>query len=282
MTASLVGAWLGAVAGLGLLLILRGLPVRRRPALDQRIAPYIRDVSAPSRLLAPVSPMSGSLLALLRDRVVARAVRRLDTVLGGTASIRSRLDELGEGSVEQVRIDQVVWGGSALGVVLGLGLLRAATGSPPSPVPLLLVSLAAALAAVTARDRALSRQVARRRERILAEFPTVAELLALSVAAGEGAAGALERVSRLCSGALGAEVGRTLADVRAGATLVHALQGLADRSALPVLPSLRRRGHHRGRARQPRWPRCFGPRRSTYARPGAATSSRRPPSARSR
>jgi len=63
----------------------------------------------------------------------------------------------------------------------------------------------------------------------------VAELLALSVAAGEGPVGALDRVSRLCGGELGRELGRTLADARAGASLVQALQQLADRAALPIL-----------------------------------------------
>ena len=36
----------------------------------------------------------------------------------------------------------------------------------------------------------------------MAEFPTIAELLALAVAAGEGPVGALERVTRLSSGEL--------------------------------------------------------------------------------
>ena len=169
------------------------------------------------------------------QQALRRVAARLDRAVGGATSIRLRIDQLGVGSVEQVRLDQLVWGGSSLGIVLGLGLLRAATGSSPSPLALVLLSLVAGLAGVLARDRALTRQVVRRRERILAEFPTVAELLALSVAAGEGAVGALERVSRLCSGELGRELARTLAQVRAGATFVRALQDLADRSSLPVL-----------------------------------------------
>lgn len=234
MTASLWGAWLGALGGPGILLVLRRIPMRRRPPLDLRIAPYVRDTALPSRLLAG-TPTAGSTLGVVRDRVLRRSVPRLDRALGGAASIRSRLAQLGEGSVEQVRVEQLVWGGSALGVVLGLGLLRTATGSPPSPLVLLLLCLTACVGGVLARDRALTRAVVRRRERVLAEFPTVAELLALSVAAGEGAVGALERVSRLCSGELGRDLARTLAQVRSGATLVQALQELADRTSLPVL-----------------------------------------------
>ena len=64
------------------------------------------------------------------------------------------------------------------------------------------------------------------------EFPTIAELLALAVAAGEGAVGALDRVTRLSSGHLSTELARCLADARAGANLPTALQGLADRTGL--------------------------------------------------
>ena len=69
----------------------------------------------------------------------------------------------------------------------------------------------------------------------MTEFPAVAELLALSVSAGEGAVGALERVARTCQGELSLELRRTLADARAGASLLQALEGLAVRTSLPSL-----------------------------------------------
>ena len=47
---------------------------------------------------------------------------------------------------------------------------------------------------VLARDNHLSAQVKQRERRILAEFPTIAELLALAVAAGESPVAALDRV----------------------------------------------------------------------------------------
>jgi tight adherence protein C len=63
----------------------------------------------------------------------------------------------------------------------------------------------------------------------------VAELLALSVSAGEGAVQALERVARSTSGELAGELRRTLADARAGAGIVDALEGMANRTSLPIL-----------------------------------------------
>jgi tight adherence protein C len=63
----------------------------------------------------------------------------------------------------------------------------------------------------------------------------VAELLALSVSAGEGAVGALERVVRTTSGELSGELAATLADARSGTPLTIALERLADRTGLPGL-----------------------------------------------
>jgi tight adherence protein C len=70
---------------------------------------------------------------------------------------------------------------------------------------------------------------------MLAEFPTVAELLALAVTAGEGPVGALERICRIGTGELAAELGTALADARSGAPLVTALDGVARRTSLPPL-----------------------------------------------
>jgi tight adherence protein C len=70
---------------------------------------------------------------------------------------------------------------------------------------------------------------------MLAEFPTIAEMLALAVGAGEGRVGALERVTRLSHGELARELRRALADARAGASVVTALERMAARTSLPAL-----------------------------------------------
>ena len=115
-----------------------------------------------------------------------------------------------------------------------VALLSGRDGSPGLVPTLVLVTLGAAAGAL-GRDRRLGAQVARRKERMRAELPTVAELLALSVAAGEGTTAALDRVSRVGDGALVAELRRVLADTRSGTSLVSALQALADRVDLPEL-----------------------------------------------
>ena len=86
-------------------------------------------------------------------------------------------------------------GAVAFGVAVLLSVVLLLQGVARSPVAMLVFSLAAGVVGVLARDRALSRQVREREARILAEFPTIADLLALSVSAGEGPVGALERVA---------------------------------------------------------------------------------------
>lgn len=226
------GAVLGAVAGVGLMLAYAGLPHRRRPGLTGRLLPYLRDTPTPSRLLAQDGPAIGGTLGALLAPVLADLSTAVERFLGGAASVRRRLQRAGRPpDLDRFRAEQVLWGaaGAACGVGVG-ALMWLANGASVLLVVVVTVSFAGA--GVVARDQSLSSQARRREQRMLAEFPTIAELLALAVGAGEGAVGALERVCRLSRGELSAELSRCLADARAGANLPSALQGLADRTGL--------------------------------------------------
>ena len=236
MSPAVQGALLGLLAAVGLLMMVSRAPMMRRPTLDDRLAPYLRDSPRPSRLLlreralTPFPSLERIVGPTLKDMTAV-----LERVLGGTASARHRLEQAGRGmTLEQFRAEQVLWGGGGLVAGIVLALMFTANGGF-RPVPLLFLCLLCIVAGVLGRDRWLSREVARREERMMAEFPTVAELLALAVAAGEGAVGALERVSSLSKGELARELGRAMADARAGASLVTALQGIASRTSLPPL-----------------------------------------------
>jgi tight adherence protein C len=252
VSAALVGGLIGLVGGLGLVLALSRLPWLRRPSLDDRLGPYLRDTAPPSRLLAGATgrgpsgwagrpaPTRGwgstGVLERLLAPVMSDAVAWLERALGGSASVRRRLDQLGPGrTLEAFRAEQVIWSviGSALGALAGA--ISSAAGRGLAAVPVLALLVVGGLGGALGRDQLLSAQVRRRERRILAEFPTVAELLALSVVAGEGAVGALERVARTCRGELSDDLRRTLADARAGASIVQALEGLAGRTSLPSL-----------------------------------------------
>lgn len=237
MSPGLLGMSLGALAGGGLWLAVTGTPMARRPSLDARLAPYLRDAPRPSRLLVQADTLTPfpTLERLLRP-VLGDLMKVVDRWVGGVGGVRRRLDQLGtELTIEQFRAEQVIWGAFGLAAALGMVSLTVLGGGGANPVLLLLSAGFFTVGGVLARDRYLSRQVAHREERMLAEFPTIAELLALAITAGEGPVGALERVTRISSGELTRELGRALSEARAGASLVQALEGVARRTSLPPL-----------------------------------------------
>jgi len=237
MSPALEGAGIVLLAIAGLWIAVVSSPPMRRPRLDDRLAPYLRDTAQPSRLLAdgrtitPFPTVERLLGPVLRD-----LANRVDRTLGGTVSVRRRLDQAGRDmSVEQFRVEQVLWGAGGLLAGLLVAVAAELHGSRANPVGYLILAAVFVLAGVLIRDRALSSEVARREVRMIAEFPTVAEMLALAVTAGEGPVGALDRVTRLSSGELSRELGRALAEARSGASLVSALEAMAARTSLPAL-----------------------------------------------
>jgi tight adherence protein C len=160
--------------------------------------------------------------------------RGVERLLGGATSVRRRMQRAGlRPDVESFRAEQVVWGvgGGVIGLILAT-LMWLKNGAS---VILVLLVFCAVGVGIVVRDQMLTRSANKRERQMLAEFPTVAELLALAVGAGEGASGALERVCRLSQGQLANELRQCLADARAGANLPVALQGLADRTGLASL-----------------------------------------------
>lgn len=227
--------WWGALLGLtlssGLLLIWVGLPLTRRVDLDARIEPYLDRAPQRSRLLGLDETRPWHLSDILGP-LARRAGALLDRVLGGTDSVRSRLLRAGEPpDVDGFRVGQVGWGigAAALASVLGSALWWSRGASV---VALAVLVGCASLTGVVARDMLLTRAATRRERQIMAEFPAVAELLALSVTAGEGTVQALERVARVSRGELAAELDLALAHARTGASLPEALQALSRRSGL--------------------------------------------------
>lgn len=237
MSGAMTGAALGLLAATGLGIAVTSSPPLRRPRLDDRLAPYLRDAPRPSRLLTqsraltPFPTVERLLGPLLRDLAA-----HVDRIIGGAASVRRRLDQTGRGmTVEQFRAEQVLWAAGGLAVGLVVAVLSATTGTAANPLGFLILAAVLAVGGLLLRDHALTVEVRRRESRMLAEFPTVAEMLALAVTAGEGPTGALERVTRLSGGELARELGRALADARAGASLVTALERMAARTSLPAL-----------------------------------------------
>lgn len=228
----MAGLLLGAALGLGLNLIWRRLPTNRRHGLADRVLPYLVDQARPSGLLVNRRPLSHVPSVFVPLLASGGAV--IDRVIGDGPTVRRRLLRAGQApDVDRFRAQQVLCGTG--GAILGIALSVLATIHGASALLAILLPVIGAALGVVVWDHVLSRRAAAREQRMLAEFPTIAEFLALAVGAGEGAVGALDRVCRLSGGELAGELRHCLADARAGATLPAALSGLADRTGLPAL-----------------------------------------------
>lgn len=213
--------------------------IHRTEDFSDRIAPQLRAAELKNNRIA------GS-YATLPDGLYGASVSLLEpwvakayTTLGGssfnTASLEKRLIQLGRGlALAEYRVQQVLW--CLSGLVLGTGFVAlGATRGSIGLIPGLLMILVAGLFGFLGRDYWLTQQIKKREKAMLAEFPALAELMALSVTAGESALGALERVVRSSNGELAREFKEILAMTRTGQSLVSALQDFSQRTSVAAL-----------------------------------------------
>jgi len=225
------GALLGAVLAAGLLLAGSRVVALRRPRLETRVLPYVRDLPQVSTRRAPRTSAAMGVFG----PVLEGAADTVERVLGGAASVRRRLERAGrDETVPEFRVQQVVWGLVTFALAAAYSVLKAFT-RPGGVLPAVLLCVTAFVVGVLARDHHLTSQVKQRERRILAEFPTVAELLALAVAAGESPVAALDRVVRRSGGELSADLARVLAEVRTGEPVASAFDRLATTTGLPLV-----------------------------------------------
>jgi tight adherence protein C len=205
------------------------------PTLEARIAPALRLPSSGASNTSTLGSARYPRIERWLGPRLASAVRVVGRFGPAPSDLASRLRRAGASlTVEQFRAEQVVWGigGLALGVALGFGL-AASRGTSPVALGVLAASMAAS--GVAAREYALGRAVARREAGILAELPTIAEMLALAVNAGEGIGGALDRIGRIATGSLADELRAMVGAAKSGVPLGEALRDLADATRVAEL-----------------------------------------------
>ena len=236
MSLAVWGAVLGAACASGVLVVGWRLIAMRRPSLAIRVLPFVRDLpeTASARLQA-TSTSNGSAASAVFGPLLRQAADTVEKVLGGASSVRRRLERANiDRSVQEFRVEQVMWGLAGFAVMAAWGLLDALTGSADALASLILCGVGFCVG-VLARDNRLTSQARDRERRILLEFPAVAELLALSVAAGESPLAALARVVERSRGELSADLARVLAEARTGVPVSQAFDGFAARTGVPLV-----------------------------------------------
>jgi tight adherence protein C len=231
VTAAAWGALLGGVLACGVLLVGSRVVALRRPRLETRVLPYVRDLPQVATRTAPATSAARGVFGPL----LGSAAAVVERVLGGAASVRRRLERAAlDQTVSEFRVQQVVWGLVAFALAAAYSVLKALT-HPGAVMPAVLLCLTAFMVGVLARDHHLTSQVKQRERRILAQFPTVAELLALAVAAGESPVAALDRVVRRSGGELSSDLAQVLAEVRTGEPVGSAFDTMAATTGLPLV-----------------------------------------------
>lgn len=232
------GILLGLVLAAGVWLIVSALRTAGAPSFAERITPQLRMAQirsgASHRGAFLTTRPNGDRIGPLVQQVLTWATTKVAPLAGSVAILERRLIRAGtDKSVVDYRAEQMML--AVLGVVAGCVVSLALILQAHVNVAIVVIgTVLGALCGVWSRDLLLTRRIVKREKLMLAEFPAVAELMALSVGAGESAVGALERVCRVAEGELVDEFRQVLAQTRAGSGLVNALLEFSGRT--DVLP----------------------------------------------
>jgi tight adherence protein C len=203
----------------------------------ERVAHQIRDVSQEARtVLSPHSSDPLVIAGVVIGPLIQKGSVWLEKTMGGGADI---LAESGVGyspAEHHARRFLSALAGSALGVAAGVAVWLSRPAVPG--ISAVVMGSIGAVAGVGLFDRFLRKLGAARRQRLSEEFPTVLELLALALAAGESLSGALRRVATRGSGELAVEWSRVLRLVDAGKPLAATLKDSARNLGVEEIQSL--------------------------------------------
>ncbi|HWB57040.1 MAG TPA: type II secretion system F family protein [Gaiellaceae bacterium] len=119
-----------------------------------------------------------------------------------------------------------------------LGVVFAASAGSPARAPLFAIVFGAV--GFIAPGFYISVRGRRRREEIKAQLPDALDLLAVSVEAGLGFDGAVDKLTEHMDGALADEFALTLGEMRIGESRQDALKKMAERTATPEVASFTR------------------------------------------
>lgn len=207
--------------------------VHRRRSFANRLAPWLADISPQAARHARATQSAGSTRP--RQLLLEKLARTVGAVWSPSPAILIAARQAGrDSSPDQWRVRLVQAGliGSVVGGACGAITAATTTVSWFGVIGLL---AGGAGVGVLVRRRMLARSAARRVALIREALPVMADLLALSVTAGESFVGALERVTARGSGPLSAELRLVVNEVHAGMPLTDALTRMSHSLAVDEL-----------------------------------------------
>ncbi len=221
---SAAGAGLGLLVAAGLILGAWWWSDRRPLPLVERIGPFVGRPGHRRRHGGDPTVTPRSLLARVRPSA------------GPGGGLRARIDRSGDpGDVSVFRLRRIRW--SALGG--SAGLLVAVGLGATSRVPIvLLLAVSGGSAGWWLCEAALRRSVRRRQRTMAAQFPMVADLVALAVSAGASPVDALGVAADAFPGPLSDEIRAAVEHATAGASTSDALAVMVQRIDLPEVRRL--------------------------------------------
>ncbi|MDR8020210.1 type II secretion system F family protein [Nesterenkonia aerolata] len=232
MTTSIAWALVAGLGlGLGTLIVIFSLPVLNEPRLVDRVTPHLRSSATATDLFSTSRPRAVPIGAAGRLFLpVVEALREhVERFAVDSEQLHARLEQADSPlGVADYRLQQLVMAVSAGALAIGAQVM-AFFADAFHPLLAVVSVLAAGVLGYGARDTMLTARIRRRHTRMLSEFPTVAEMIALAVSAGESAPGAFERVSRVSRGELHVEFLRVQRQMQAGASFSEALKRMSAR-----------------------------------------------------
>ncbi|EPD30898.1 type II secretion system F family protein [Gleimia europaea] len=208
----------GCMFGLGMVMMIRAVAASRERLVVRVLASGRNTRSARSRL---------------------RWISPLWEKLGSTAvSVTDRLNALSSKStLERFRLQQFLAGIAGV-VIMTLLMFSIAAARPVSVLQWLVMMLIGFVAGAVVYDRVLTIRVNAVSRKVSSQVADAAELLALSVSAGESVPAALRRVQQIVGAELATQLGATLEDIDNGASLTRALAKLRRTTRSPQLGRL--------------------------------------------
>ena len=231
MSASIIGSLLGLMAASGVLIAITRYRSLTPMTISARVIRATHGSVPQLNVLMPTESKSGASASL---RVLISPNSEWLSRFGNADKLMERLRKAGKTTGERnadlarFRWEQISW--AAMGLVAGIAIGMWSISRGSNPITIGLTATIGIGIGFLVHDRHISGLGNKRVQRIDAQFPDLAELLAFSVTAGETSLAALTRIAHLGSGDLAHELQTCVAEIKAGSSFTDALQAMSDRT----------------------------------------------------